>query len=299
VKIDWPDDRCIICLGRPSDDPMSARDEAHVIPQSLDGKLRSPFLCRRCNNDLGSKVEGQLPRDIFVLELVDRLENTLPSRLVNKIRRHAGFFVDTEIGRIGARRDEDGVLRVVESGSVVTDRNALRLVEAELRRLGVDETARDAKLAAFAAAARGSRFEISPALTLVKGEPTSALDWRRTYDEPMASRAAPLVIAYLYLALCIGGHVYADALQPTRDALLAAIAGDDTLETTWPFPPMRTKAPPEPKHALAVEQEHDGVLVKVWLFKELHWRVPFPNVRLRGVAPFYLLDLTTGEESCA
>ena len=68
---------------------MSQRTDAHVIPESVGGKLSAIFLCKRCNSDMG-KLEGQLPRDVVILGLVDRLDDVLPTDLVNSIRRHGG-----------------------------------------------------------------------------------------------------------------------------------------------------------------------------------------------------------------
>lgn len=300
MKIDWPDERCIICLGTPwDDDPLTRRKDAHVIPKNVGGKLSALFLCDRCNSRMG-ELEAILPKDVVILGLVDRLYDVLPHKLADSIRRHAGYFVDTEeFGRIYGRLDERGVLTPKESKTILSDRNALRLIEAELRRNEADETTVKEKLTEFAVAEDGTRLEVSPGLAVVKALPLAEDEWQRSYNEPIISRAVPLGIAYLYLALCIGGHIYGKALEATRDALRTAMAGDKTLEETWPSKPMRAEAPPEPRHALGVVQEDDGVLVNVWFFRELVWPVRFPGVRLRGADPFYLLDLTTGEESCA
>lgn len=299
LKIAWPDERCIICLGTPQEgDHMSQRTEAHIIPESVGGKLSSPFLCNQCNSDMGSK-EGQLPKDVVILGLVDRLTDVLPAAFVNSIRTHAGYFVDSEdFGAIYARLNTQGVLTPQESETIRGERNTLRHMESELRRHEADDETVKTKLGEFAEAEQGTTIEVVPGLRVVKRVPLSEFDWKRTYDEPIVSRAVPLGVAYLYLALCIGGHIYDDALEPTRVALREAMAGDKTLENTWPFTPMRTEAPPEPKHALGVVQEDDAVLVKVWFFRQYLWPVRFPGVKLRGTEPFYRLDLVTGEESC-
>jgi hypothetical protein len=297
MRIPWLEERCIVCLGTPRQgDPMSKRTDAHVIPKSLGGKLHAPFLCRRCNSKLG-KPEGGLPKDVMILGLVDRLDHVLPGALVSSIRKYAGYFADAaEFGRIYASTRR-GVLTPRESETIRSERNTLRQIEAELRRHGADEERVMAMLREFVEAEDGTRIEVVPDLVVVKGIPLSELEWRRTYDEPIVSRAVPLGIAYLYLAVCIGDEVYDRPLDPTREALGQAMVDDRTLAESWPFKPMRTAKPPEPKHALAVTQEQDGALVKIWFFRELVWPVPFQGVRLRAPAPFYLLDLTTGDES--
>lgn len=297
MKIDWPDERCIICLGTPQEGkPMTERTEAHVIPESLGGKLWAPFLCKQCNSDTG-KLEGVLPKDVMILDLVDRLYGVLPSELANSIYQHAGYFADSEeFGRIYARLDRELVLTPKESETIRGERNTLRQMEAALRLNYADDEVVKEKLTEFAEAQDGERVEVIPSLTVVKGIPLDELDWNRTYGEPIVSRAVPLGIAYLYLALCIGGHVYGQTLEPTREELRRAMAGDKTLEKEWPFEPMRSEKPPESRHGLAVVQEEDAVLVKIFFFRELVWPVRFPEVKLRGVEPLYLIDLVTGEE---
>ena len=57
-------------------------------------------------------------------------------------------------------------------------------------------------------------------------------------------------------------------------------------------------ARPEPKHALTVQREHGGVLVRIWLFRELVWDVHFRDVKVPA-EPFYLVGLLTKDESVA
>ena len=154
------------------------------------------------------------------------------------------------------------------------------------------------KLGEFAMASSGTKVEVAPGVNVVKGVPPADARWKRTYDEPMVSRAVPHTIAYLYLALCIGDCIYSDVLEPTRRTLRHAMAGDETADETWSFAPMRSTTPPEPKHGLGIVRAEDGgLLVHVGLFRDYVWRVPFAGVSLPGAAPFYLLDLATGQES--
>ena len=301
MKIDWPDERCIICLGTPRcGDLLSQRDDAHVIPRSIGGKLSSPFLCKRCNSDMGGKLEGQLPKEVVILDLVDRLQDQLPPKLSRGIVRNAGYFVDIEeFGLIDGRFSTDGVLTPKESENIRSERNALRQIEKVLRQSGADEMTVRKKVAEFVKADFGASVEVLRSLTFVKGVSPSDGDWKRSYDEPIVSWAVPLGIAYLYLALCIGGHIYGKALESTRVTLRRAMAGEIATTDEWPFEPMRAQCPPEAKHALWVTQETDGVLVKIALFRECVWPVRFSGVSLRGPAPSYLVDLMTGEESCA
>ena len=50
--------------------------------------------------------------------------------------------------------------------------------------------------------------------------------------------------------------------------------------------------------ALTVQREHGGVLVRIWLFRELVWDVHFRDVKVPA-EPFYLVGLLTKDESVA
>ncbi len=60
VSVPWPDDRCILCLNGFTEDKRQCRTREHVIPVSLGGELLVDFLCKHCNNKLGTVVDSQL-----------------------------------------------------------------------------------------------------------------------------------------------------------------------------------------------------------------------------------------------
>lgn len=278
---------------------MSGFTDSHVIPESVGGELSAPLLCKKCNSDMGT-LEGILPKDVTMLGHVDQLGDVLPADLVASIYRHAGYFADSdEFGRIYGRWEAPGALTPKESESIRSDRNTLRQMEAELRRHGADDGSIQEKLGEFAAAPAGKAIEVTPGFRVVKGIALDQLEWKRTYGEPIVSRAVPLGIAYLFLALCIGDHIYRVELEPTRILLRNAMAGDKRLEDDWPFVPQGYRnTPPLPRHALWAVQQDEGVLVNVGFFRATIWPVLFPGVELREPEPFYAIDLTTGEETC-
>ena len=62
--------------------------------------------------------------------------------------------------------------------------------------------------------------------------------------------------------------------------------------------PMRSLPlrPAEPRHVLAAVQGEGGVLVRVFLFREYTWAIPFPGVALPGARRFHAIDLVTGDD---
>ena len=186
MQIPWETERCIICLREPADDdPLSQLTDAHVIPQSVGGELSARFLCDRCNSEMG-RVEGQLPRDVALIEVVCALENRLPAELARGILQHAGWFADTKAyGRVEGRESRGGDFALRESESIRTDENMRRQIRAELRRRGVSEEAVDGKVAEFEQAADSADLEIAPGFTIRKHIDLSGV----SFEPRMTSRS--------------------------------------------------------------------------------------------------------------
>jgi hypothetical protein len=106
----------------------------------------------------------------------------------------------------------------------------------------------------------------------------------------------PAWIAYLYLALCLGDRVYADELEPVREAIRSAIASDPTTAAALSTNRHSTEAPSEPVYLLRAVTENDGMRVTVQIFRSLVWPVYFPDVRLEGELTLYQASVTNQSE---
>lgn len=299
MRMSWSVERCIICLGVPRDDEvLSQLTDAHAIPEALGGRLSARFLCKRCNSEMG-RVEGQLTRDVAIIERVRRLQAELPEKLVRGVLRHAGWFADSdEYGRLEGGVSREGEFSLRESSTILSDANTRRQIRAELTRRGVQAEEIEARVAEFEHADDGASLEIAPDFTVTKHIDLGALSFERTYAEPFAPRAIMLGIAYTFLALVLGARIYGAELEPARTILHQVVDGDTTAADNWPIDSLRTSSPAETKHALAVLRENGGVKISIRFFRELVWDVHFQNVEV-SAEPFYLLDLVTGEESVA
>jgi hypothetical protein len=297
MKRPWKVERCIICLREPhSDDPLSQLTDAHVIPEALGGELSARFLCKRCNSEMG-RVESQLPRDVVVVELVRRLRGELPEELVGRVLQHAGWFVEHEAyGRLEGRDSREGKFALRESETIRSDENIRRQIRVELDRRGMPAEHIEATVDEFEEAADGAQLEIAPGFKVTKHIDLSEVSLERTYDEPLAPRAIVLGIAYTFLAFILEERIYGEELEPVRELLRRVVERDTAAADSWPIDCLRSSSPAEAKHALAVQREDGGIVVKVWLFRELLWNVHFPAVEVPA-EPFYLLDLVSKQES--
>jgi hypothetical protein len=243
------------------------------------------------------RIEGQLPRDIVVIELVRQLESILPPELVGGVLQHAEWFAETaDYGTLDGRANRAGELSVPESSSILSDKNAARLIRAELerRRFGASEI--EAKLDMFERADDDVELEIDDGFIIKKHIDLSGVSFERTYLEPLAPRAIALGIAFTFIALTVEARIYDAEFDEAREALLAAIDRDMTKADAWPVELLRASARPEATHGLALLRGDEGALVRIFFFRELVWDVRFPNVQVTE-EPFYSIDLSTSDET--
>lgn len=296
MRIDWPDERCIICLGMPrDDDAMSQRTDAHVIPESVGGKLSAVFLCKRCNSRMG-EAEAILPRDISVRLILDQVADQLPEELVAGIRYRQSCFADTdEYGRVEAGFDTQGELLPKQSEAIKDDENTLKQIAADLSRHGKSAAEIAAAQATFHDAAPGEWVEVRPGHRVQKHIDWSKIGFKPKLNDPITPLHVPVGIAYLYLAICLGERVYDNTLEPVRKALCMALDGDSAAADALCANRHGTRIV-ETKHLLRTKPDDGGTLVTFQVFRDLVWPVRFPDVVVRGEQTLYWVDVATGEE---
>lgn len=297
MKIPWPMQRCIVCLSTPqAGDDRSKMTDAHVIPESIGGRLSASFLCKRCNNEMG-RVEAFLPRDISIRLQVDRIVSQLPRDLVNSILCGQEYYADTdEWGRLAAVMDENGELQLKRSPGIKGDDHTLNQMEAALGREGAPAE-RVAELRdAFEQAAPGEWVDVAPGYRVQKHIDLSNVKFKLSLTDPIVPLEVPVWIAYLYLALCLGDRVYDDALEPVRDAIRSAIAGDAAAAGALSTNRHSTDTASEPVHVLRAKTEGGATRVTFQIFRRLVWPVFFPNVTLAGEQTLYQANVTNRHE---
>lgn len=299
MKIDWPNERCIICLGTPrEDDLMSQRTNAHVIPESVGGKLSAVFLCKRCNSRMG-EAEAILPRDISVRLMLDQLEDQLPEELVVGIRYRQSYFADTAgYGRVEAGFDKQGELLPRQSEAIKDDENTLGQIAADLSRHGKGAEEIAAAQTSFHDAAPGEWIEVRPGHRVQKHIDWSEIGFKPKLNDPITPLHVPVGIAYLYLALCLGERVYDIELDPVRKALRTALDGDNSAADALCANRHGTRIV-ETKHLLRAKPDGGGTLVTLQIFRDLVWPVRFPIIVVKGEQTLYWVDVASGEESWA
>jgi hypothetical protein len=275
---------------------MTLRTVAHVIPESIGGRLSAEILCKRCNSDMGTS-EALLAQDVSVRVLVDSLEDRLPTEIVARVRYRQNYFTDhRDYGRVDAGMNKRAELVPKESATIKGDERTLDQALAELDRLGASDERRAALRTEFDDASPGDWIDVRPGYRIQRLIDWTDVKFKPALNDPLVPLHVPVGIAYLYLALCLRNAIYNEALDPVRAALQAAIKGDTAAaEAYCPANRCGTRVV-EPTHMLRAKKDGSGVLVLFHVFRDLCWPVHFPDVALAGEQTLYWIDLAVGTE---
>lgn len=287
MKIQWPGDRCILCL---KETPLS---KEHVIPEVLGGILTCQFLCKGCNSYLGSSVEAEAKKEPSIRIAVANLQSHIPD-LANKLVENQNFISrgpgGTEQGSV--RAGEFRVRsRTREDGSWVQPTDCARKsVENILRKEDADDDVIRQALRAFDEGGENERVELPHGLEVVR--------WHIEKIEPDLSNKImnpliPLKIAYEFLALHVGTAIYdkAPQMQELRTTLRESIESHPSFQVD------RLNAP-EYKlfHGICFEGNDPYCKVLIRLFGWLAFRVHFRRLMVGGTRFVYTHYLDAQEE---
>lgn len=270
--------------------------DAHVIPQSVGGRLSASFLCKACNDAMG-RAESFLPRDISVRLQVDAIRERLPRELVNSILCGQEYFADTEEwGRLVGVMDASDELRLKPSAAIKGDENTLRQLDKALEREGATAERIEEVRTAFAQAAPNEWVDVLPGYRVQRDIDLSDVKFKLSLTDPIVPLEVPVWIGYLYLALCLRERVYQDELEPVRAAIQSAIDGDPAAAAAMSTNRHSTDTPSEPVHLLRAKTEAGTTRVTFQIFRRLVWPVYFPAVTLAGEQTLYQANVTDRSE---
>ena len=296
TKVEWLYESCVACLKPFEEMGKLRRSDAHVIPESLGGRLSLSCLCQGCNSLIGTRYEDKLPLVETYANEMERFAEIVPA-FARQLRKPGRIYVArSEHGPLKVKRDRrDGAFRVVdtelESGRFKDSRLAAREIRQRLTRQNVDPAEIEDLLGRFE---KGEAVQVG-AETFVphSGElqPIFASGVLLGPDE------AYLGIAYLWLACNAGPAIYAEKLHGVREALLGEIATRDGSWRVERFQTTRGGKPrqSEPWHRLVMSQK-TPIAIDVTLFGRWFYRITFATVGWPGPRGGYRLNLETGKE---
>jgi len=283
-ELPWPHSCCILC------NESTDLTREHIIPQQIGGKLWARFLCKPCNDLLGSDVEATAKRDPSIRMAVENLEGEMPD-LAQAITEGQEYVATSGAGVVRARKKR-GAVRVrstqEEDGSIIQPtQDGREHIENVMRSRGMSEDDVHLVLERFDGMPNDVKVDLLPGVSAVKWQVKEAFP---ALDGPRLSDEVLLKIAYEFIACHCPDAIYQDVepLNNLRGALRGDGAADIEIEhlTTRKYRPL---------HGLALED--DGhVIVNICLFGWLFYRVHL--LRLQIPPPFfaYSCDLSSGEE---
>lgn len=278
-------DKCIICCEQPPG------DWEHVIPQAIGGRLEADCICNKCNY-VGSQIVSRIRFDPALRMAVENLESDLPASLFRKLMKGQRFVGKNEQGGPTVQivhREGKGKVRAQAQpdGSLLIDTSkAPNQIRQRLERLGATPEQVEEAL---------RRFDLAPeneVVLLMDG--LSAIKWSTDRVEPDLTMPSIdnlllLLIAYEYLALCLGKGIFYDYFDPVREAILGG---------AWPNAISVERLTTDnyrPEHRLWVIAGEDRLSVHIDLFGWSAYVVTFHGITYSGPLPAYLDNLRDGD----
>lgn len=290
MRIPWKETRCILCLRK------GVLTVEHIIPKAVGGRLTVRFLCKRCNDSLGSQVEPLVKRDPSIRLAVEALRDSIPD-LAAEMTEGQAYIADSPRGkvrgfvkkgnfRVIAKQESDGSI-------IVPTQDGAKHIERILRKSGANTRAiRDAI----------HRYDTSAEATPIRiGDEATAVKWpvrslRPHLEGQLLAEVVPLKIAYEFLACHLYKLAYSedDALGEIRRAIL------DRGAPTSCYSVERLHANKyEPFHGLAFQGNEPHAIVLIRLFGWLAFRVHFLRVAVGPPRFVYTQRLDCPDERLA
>ncbi len=273
--------------------------EEHVIPQQVGGKLSAYFLCKPCNDRLGSDVEARVKHDPSIRLAIEELRAQMPklARAVSDGMPYVGpapESVGDVCGIVKQGRFKVSAGRGRDGSRIQDTAEARQSIERAMRKKSVDAAMLAEVMSRFDSAPMDTKVALTDGISIIKRSGKSS-DLTPALDGPQLDTRVLLKIAYECLALRLGDHIYEDrvALADLRAAVLDGRERPDVSEVEY-----LTSREYSPVHGLTiVGLPH--FTVGVCLFDWLRYRVHFKGVAVAPPNFVYECRLDTGCEDCA
>jgi hypothetical protein len=269
--------------------------EEHIIPQSLGGKLSVEFLCKPCNDRLGSEIENVAKEDPSIRLAAEHLKDQIP-QIAARLREGQKYFAISKIGKIqGIIKKGLFNIRTTrkDNGSLIqSTKNARKNLGNILLKSTHEEAILTEALNKFDEASDNQKVEISPGLQVTK--------WRLDKLEPslqgkMLDVLVPLKIAFEFIACHVGKAIYSDIPQ-VNEVKLALLQRDRSSKCYTAEYLRASNRNYAPFHGIALEANGPPVVVQLRLFGLLAYRVQFPYIAVEGPRYAYIHYLDKDQE---
>jgi hypothetical protein len=291
MEVAWPYNRCIMCLREVKRGSLT---KEHIIPEQIGGKLSVPFLCKPCNDQLGSEIEPEVKRDPAIRLALLNLETELP-HLTRKLEQRQPYVGTGPAGQPVFGRIRNGGFRVdsvrSEDGSIIQPTPEGRAhIEKTLRKQNLEQNQIQAILRRFDQAPDGERLDLAPGLATIKRRLNTV---KPALDGPLCSHGVLLKIAFEFLVCHLGAGAYAESeeLAGIRRTLFKS----DVDTKVYSVEELTTRRY-APLHRLALAGAAPHAIVTICLFGWVVYRVHLLQIAVASIDSTYTCLLDAGEE---
>lgn len=248
----------------------------HIIPDCLGGRIKAIILCDKCNHGIGASLYSQFKFDHFIrqsglilkviipdiyknIELSQRYLSKSPAgTVVSGIRRRSGVVLLS-----GLQTDNSFILPTKNTASYLHAQLNEASPMDEIKNMVYDTPNKTLKV-------------VSESLSFIRWDiETVTPDFSK--NKPIEERVAVLM-AYEYLSLIIGGNIYSEAFKEARQLINGEIDNSKLIKVE-----QLTSKTPQPFHRIYPEYLEDRIIINIWLFEFVVYKVIFKNIVLKNI----------------
>jgi hypothetical protein len=280
MRIETNLDKCVICLSQPPD------SREHIIPVILGGQLQAKILCTKCNSDLGSSLVSSVKKAVTIRFAIEHLHKDIPE-IYEAIIEGQEYVIKNIKGDSVEAIIKNGDIwvkgRQLEDGSLIMDTSeAKKSINKMLERSSHSNEERNALLSNFDDIPENIIVPVTDEISVVKW---SFEKIQPKLSEPFIDKRAATLMAYEFLALCIGDWIYLDRFDPIRNFIRT---GEPTslIEVNY-----GSTHEHQAIHGFHICGEEKEIVVTICLFGALRSFVHFKGFRYCGDHWIFTFDL--------
>ena len=271
-------------------------DKEHIIPQCVGGRLSAHILCRECNSTLGAKLVSPIKQEPAIQSAVRALSGKLPAALVRDYRKQLTFVGRGRDGSVIRAKPHKGGVKILQGpgshGSYIIDSGqAMKHIEETLGKIGLAPDIIAEYQRKYTELPVGESLTLPTKKIMVKqpGPPLQVEISGTILDNRLSA-----LIAYEFLALCIGDAIYHQNFDAVRSYILT---GKPELAVS--VVQYRAESGPDPIHVIRIDKETADTVVEIRFFRWIVSRVTFGALGYGGPDIVYMEDLESRETRMA
>ena len=279
-------EKCILC-----NQPFNKQTgQEHIIPDYLGGRLKEIILCNGCNKGIGAKLYSYFKYDTYIRHSGNYLKNVLP-KIHKNIEITQSYKTKSPVGtNLKAKRTKDNIYinpgKQSDGSFVLPTKDAVSYLATKLTgEDGINEiesTKKASEIILSTPNLKMKRFNAN-----YKFIRWNAADFKMDFENNrIVDQRSPTLMAFEFLSLLLGKTIYDNKLNHIKSFV------NNNSQTNNISVKYFIGKKPLPFHRIFPEYLDDGVVVNIWLFEYVVYKVKFLKLIINKVPDFvYLEDL--------